>query len=362
MKRATLWSLAAIRTDDWSGRDELVIHVSSDGSWQIPIRKSALRGQVVVLYQTYTFRDTLTIALIEEDWNDTVLDAMSDLNGRANDFLGAVSISSTSQQFAQTSFFNMRRAAYVLSYTVENVFELSASVGRSGVNHPTDILALKERLHELGFDWLALNESMDADTIQTIKLFQSIINGRQSVQGDGRVDVPGPSYAWLRASNAPHWQVMPAGSPNQGFHNYELTDTTDHYDYGTDWLATTIQNIGLEYYRTYLTNHSGAALLSINDVSLARGGLTSQHAGHQTGLCCDIRLPHTDGTSGQITWSNSRYDREAMRAMLVAVRNQPLWRLTYFNDPQLIAEGLCTNLPAHDNHAHFEIRTPQRID
>ncbi len=240
-------------------------------------------------------------------------------------------------------------------------FLLQASVGRGGTNNPQDVAALKDRLRELGFDWLRPGQTMDADTIQAIKLFQSIVQGHQVVLGDGRVDVPGPTYRWLQDSNAPRWQTMPTGSRAEGFYNAELADTSDHHDYGTNWLANTITAAAAHYRDNYLGGHSRAALLTVNDTSLPHGGRTPDHSGHQTGLCCDLRLPRKDGRAGGITWRDTRsYDQAAARAQLQALRAQPLVSLVYFNDPVLIRAGLCRAYRGHDNHIHFQIRPDQQ--
>jgi hypothetical protein len=47
-----------------------------------------------------------------------------------------------------------------------------------------------------------------------------------------------------------------------------------------------------------------------------------------------------------------------MHAMLTAFRAQPLVGRIFFNDPELVAEGLCAALAGHDGHAHVEITTP----
>jgi hypothetical protein len=49
-----------------------------------------------------------------------------------------------------------------------------------------------------------------------------------------------------------------------------------------------------------------------------------------------------------------------MRAALRAFRAQPLVTAIYFNNPTLIAEGLCAHLQGHDNHAHVHTSPPAR--
>jgi hypothetical protein len=235
-------------------------------------------------------------------------------------------------------------------------FELSASVGAGGTNRPDDVRALSRRLIGLGYTWVPQEGQTNGSLESTINLVQSIIAGRNSVRGDGRVDVPGTTYDWLRARNAPRWQLMPAGTPPAGFRNIELADTTDDHDFGTDWMATTIGEAGRWYRDTHLEANPAAALLGINDVSRPTGGPTDDHSGHQTGLACDIRLPRQDGTTpGNTAVSHPSYDRDAMEAMLRALRHQPMVTEILFNDPVLVEKGLCDRAPRHDDHAHFEL-------
>jgi hypothetical protein len=320
---------------------------------------------VISLARNYQVENRLSIRLLELDrLGDFHQDGHLFRTETGSDLLGQVFIRDAGA-CSQVAVFRTGRAHYELTYRLAPMFELTASVGANGSNQADDILALKQRLIRLGFDWLTADTTMSDSTIQTIRLFQSIIRGRHTVGGigvDGKVDVPGLTYHWLQACNAPRWQQMPAGSSAEGFINFELSDTTDHHDFGTDWMASAIKSIGRSYRTAYLANHLDAAFLSINDVSLPQGGNTPDHAGHQTGLGCDIRLPNVDGSSGGLVYSDSDYDQRAMRAMLIAVKNTQNWRRTFFNDPVLIEEGLCSGQANHDNHAHFEISPPQRID
>jgi len=101
--------------------------------------------------------------------------------------------------------------------------------------------------------------------------------------------------------------------------------------------------------------------MTVNDVSLPWGGDTPDHAGHETGMACEIRLPRKDGKTGGISNPNTNgaYDRDAMREQLLALHKQPLFSRAFFNDKKLIEEGLCSQLAGHNNHLHFEITTPK---
>ncbi len=76
---------------------------------------------------------------------------------------------------------------------------------------------------------------------------------------------------------------------------------------------------------------------------------------------CDVKLPRTDGLAGGITYEDPPYDQAATRAILKAFKAQPLVTKLFFNDPVLIAEGLCEMQDAHDNHVHAQISPPQRM-
>jgi peptidoglycan hydrolase-like protein with peptidoglycan-binding domain len=238
--------------------------------------------------------------------------------------------------------------------------QISESVGQGGSNRPDDVRAVQQRLAELGFNFFgAIDGTVSPGFLMAIRLFQSIIAGRHSVSGDGRIDPAQTTLRFLQASNAPRWQVMPL--QGTGFVNHERQDASDKHDFGTHWMADTIRSVGQTYQTEYRHAHPKAALIAINDVSLPHGGDTPDHAGHETGLACDILLPHADGTFGGITWQSPAYDRHAMRAMLKAMRQQPSVSVVFFNDTQLISEGLCSRMAGHDNHAHFNIRPPSAV-
>ncbi|MEZ5426046.1 MAG: N-acetylmuramoyl-L-alanine amidase [Pyrinomonadaceae bacterium] len=244
------------------------------------------------------------------------------------------------------------------------VFDIGESVGKSGKNKEADILAVKKRLISLGYDWLTPDKTVSNVFIAAIKLFQTIISGKNSISGDGRIDVGGNTFKWLGAINAPRWQTMPAGSAAEGFFNFELTDTADKHDFGTDWMADAIKAAGGHYRDNYLKAHPSAALLTVNDVSLPHGGDTPDHAGHEAGLACDLQLPRTDGKAGGINLTKtsdlSLYDRDAARAVLQALRAQTAVSRIFLNDNVLIKEGLCVWADGHDHHIHFEIKPPDR--
>ena len=197
---------------------------------------------------------------------------------------------------------------------------LQGSVGSGGGNEPDDVRLVKRRLIALGFSWLSEDTSINQATIRAIRLFQAIMQGLQRVEGagvDGLVEAGGNTHRWLEASNAPRWRLMPAGGTlEDGFRNIEVLDQTgDDHDWGTEWLAHTITAAGTTYRTGYLSAHPSAAPITVNDASKPRGGPTPDHQTHQTGMCCDLRVPRTDGTApGNTTLHDPRcHARNAQR-------------------------------------------------
>jgi hypothetical protein len=240
------------------------------------------------------------------------------------------------------------------------MLSISGSVGKNGQNDPADVARVRARLVELGFEWIGNDTKAGPSFIKAIELFQSIKNGQDFVGGsrvDGLIDPNGETLAWLNALNAPRWQRMTA--EGVGFINSEAQQLDDQHDFGTSWLDDTIKGAARRYEIEWRSGRT-AAPIAVNDTSLPRGGDTPAHKGHETGLVCDLRLPHVNGTFGGLVTSDANYDRNAMRAQLVAFRAEPLVDLIFLNDDVLIAEDLCRPLAGHDNHAHIEIRPPRR--
>lgn len=238
---------------------------------------------------------------------------------------------------------------------------IATSVGAGGKNNAADVIVVKKRLIALGFDWLVADEKVGPLTIDTIKLFQGIKNNVDNVKiikNDGLINVNGDTHRWLEAANAPRWQMMSKGSKAEGYINREVSDLSDNHDFGTNWLDDVLKATGAEYRDTFLKANPTASVIVVNDASRPQGGDTPDHAGHETGLVCDIFLPRKDGESGGITVGSSAYHRAAMEAMIRAFRKHPLADRVFLNDTNLIGKGLCRPATGHGNHAHFEIKTP----
>ena len=245
---------------------------------------------------------------------------------------------------------------------------LSGSVGSGGINKPEDKITVKQRLHALGFTFVGNPDdpALNTGLVRAIQLFQSIIAGKSTVAGDGRVDVGGMTHLWLQAANAPRWQTMPASDSSISLRNREKEETSDDHDFGTSWLANTILEIATDYHNSFRSSNPSKAPFTLNDVSRPQGGNTPDHAGHETGLMCDVFLPRTDGKAGDINMDSPLFDRNATRALIESMRRHKLVREVFFNDPVLTKEKfngrpLCNIASGHHNHIHFEINPPVRV-
>lgn len=237
---------------------------------------------------------------------------------------------------------------------------LSGSVGAGGKNFKNDVKLVRARLRQLGMSWVEDKETSDDILVAAIKLFQSMMAGKQKTTGDGLIDKDGNTHKWLQAKNAPRWQAMSA--TGEGIDNRERADASDTHDYCSSWLDETILAAGKHYQKNWRATHKGAAPIGVNDASLPHGGDTKDHAGHEAGLDVDIYLPRKDGQTGGIYHWSKEYDRDATRAILKAFRAQSLVNRCYFNDPTLISEGLCSAVTNHDHHLHIGVGAPKRED
>lgn len=106
---------------------------------------------------------------------------------------------------------------------------------------------------------------------------------------------------------------------------------------------------------------TGNGRLPVGDAGFEHGGDIAGHASHEVGMDIDVWPIRTDSaqcTAGRITWQSSTYDRAATRRLVQEIRAKAPGHveLVFFNDPQLISEGLTTSYPNHDNHLHIRYR------
>ncbi|MGH4029336.1 penicillin-insensitive murein endopeptidase [Actinomycetota bacterium Odt1-20B] len=102
---------------------------------------------------------------------------------------------------------------------------------------------------------------------------------------------------------------------------------------------------------------AGRGKVPVGDLGWELGGDIPGHASHEQGLDADIwpvRKDNAQCTAGRITWRSPAYDRAATRDLVKEIRRAAPGHVktVYFNDPQLISEGLTASYPNHDNHLH----------
>ncbi|WP_369146323.1 penicillin-insensitive murein endopeptidase [Streptomyces sp. R44] len=111
----------------------------------------------------------------------------------------------------------------------------------------------------------------------------------------------------------------------------------------------------------------GRGKVPVGDIAFEHGGSIPGHASHQVGLDVDFWPVRTDSAQcggSRITWESGSYDRAATRELVKAMRAAAPGhvKFIYFNDPQLIAEGLTVQYPNHDNHLHIRYCEPVHPD
>lgn len=115
---------------------------------------------------------------------------------------------------------------------------------------------------------------------------------------------------------------------------------------------------------TAVKSFTGHGQVPIGDAGFEHGGDIPGHSSHEQGMDIDIWPIRTDSaqcSAGRITWQSPEYDQAATRALAKALRDAAPGhvKLIFFNDPDLIAEGLTTEFPNHDNHLH--VRYCERV-
>jgi hypothetical protein len=95
------------------------------------------------------------------------------------------------------------------------------------------------------------------------------------------------------------------------------------------------------------------APVSYGDMSRRGGGKAPGHDGHKNGNEIDVRPIRNDQSGAGTNWRSSAYDRDATREFINTVRDRHPNAVIFFNDPQLIKEGLTQRYDKHDDHLHL---------
>lgn len=122
--------------------------------------------------------------------------------------------------------------------------------------------------------------------------------------------------------------------------------------------ACALARLAQTWRETQCPDNNEACRLAFGNVSHPRDRFfgSPQHQSHTDGNCVDVRPIRTKG-SGSLKWNKSDYyDRSRTRKLLELLKNMGA-ESVYFNDTELINEGLSSFEGGHDNHIHFCFRS-----
>ena len=173
---------------------------------------------------------------------------------------------------------------------------------------------------------------------------------------DGQ-DVPGPRRACRRrASPTPPRGARSSGTSTSRPSRRPLLcdyDPPANANWGTAETISTIEAAGAAMVK------AGYGRVAVGDLSYEHGGDHPEHETHEVGLDADIRPMRkaNDQCSHGSNWRLAAYDRAATRALIKAIRAATPGHVKeiFFNDPQLIREGLTVFRAGHDDHLHVRL-------
>jgi peptidoglycan hydrolase-like protein with peptidoglycan-binding domain len=199
------------------------------------------------------------------------------------------------------------------------------------------VLALKRQLNDKRDAGLAAGELYDAPTVQAVRAFQR----RMGLPTTGAAD----RATWRHLL----WSFAPV--PSEG----AVCDYSLHGGPSRQWgTASTVAQLAAA---GELYQRRTGQRLAVGDISLERGGSLAGHRTHRVGLDVDVRPARTRGSSCRagISYRMRSYDRQGTRELIQAIHDAAPGhvKLIYFNDPQLIREGLTLRYPNHDAHLHI---------
>ena len=209
---------------------------------------------------------------------------------------------------------------------------------RQGDSGPA-VQALQSLLNAKRGTGLSTGGTFDAATDSAVRSFQS----HAGITADGIV-------------GAVTWQNLLWHFENIGFGAGTMCPQSPDGNSGAHW-ATASAVGGLEAAAASFAT-TGNGTLPVGDAGFEHGGDIPGHGSHEVGLDIDVWPVRTDSaqcTGARITWESAAYDRAATRRLVQDVRAAAPGHiaLVFFNDPQLIAEGLTTQYANHDNHLHI---------
>lgn len=252
------------------------------------------------------------------------------------------------------------------------ILRLSGSVGSGSAkksiphNELADVVKVRNRFIELGYHWVSgITNGKNKEFVRLIKFFQTITKGHSKFDsGDGRIDLHGTTHKWLAALNAPGWVHM-EGKSGIG---WQVAKFSHNNAWTTTWMFYRLHLAGLLYKGLVLAyGVDDAPPMWVRDCSREKGGKTTGHKSHQTGLDMDMRLPLNPPDTNKFDQLkghdyDKRFHRAAALLQVQAIKQVMYTKYIFFNDPEFIKKGLSTKQKNHSEHYHIRIRPPIKID
>ncbi len=160
---------------------------------------------------------------------------------------------------------------------------------------------------------------------------------------------PKPAAAVIMGPNKDINAQLPLSETGFVTYNPDNAEGTDRY--GLPRFVQQLINLGAAW------KIESSVPVSFGDMSHPGGSAFPPHVGHQTGNEVDIRPFRKDGANLPMRWDNDGYDQARTRQFLTLLHKRHGAVVVLFNDPKLIAEGLCRFHTGHSDHIH--IRIPQ---
>ena len=220
-----------------------------------------------------------------------------------------------------------------------------------------DVKAIQQKLKDAGYDVGEIDGKFGPKTERALKQYQR----DQGLKADG---VAGPktydSFNGVKSEDgtkaADGTESVNADKSVKGPVDTQLPDSGEGFttygprnmQYGTEQTVKNLEEIAARY------KERTGKTLEIGDISKEGGGKTDRHQTHINGTDVDMRPPSKNG--GPSNWRNADYDRDATRALIEEIKRTNPNAKILFNDPVLIAEGLCSPAKGHDNHLHVSFK------
>jgi hypothetical protein len=250
--------------------------------------------------------------------------------------------------------------------------DISASVGRGGVNRKEDVRSIQLLLNtfiaaqRLSRRTLLRRDNVvdgvvDADTVSAIKDFQLTFVGMRIP--DGRVNLGRDTLKKLNGpvnqSQAPVKPIpevsvlMPNSSPGL------YTKKEQWQRYGLRETIEALKKIGL----TWSKAHPAGPRVRIGDISMRGGGEFPPHKSHRMGIDVDIAIMRNDGKEELVNFkTHSRlYSRPLTQELVNAIRGNGILRVHRL----FFADRGVTNVNhdnIHNKHLHVRFCVPSKYN